>query len=53
MLDAGIDLEADHPGFHDAGYRERRAHLAKVALKYWMHHEAIPATEYTREEVET
>jgi phenylalanine-4-hydroxylase len=52
-LDAGVDLEADHPGFHDVEYRKRRALLADVAVKYRMHHDAIPATEYTREEVET
>ncbi|KAL7527800.1 hypothetical protein ACHAWF_002315, partial [Thalassiosira exigua] len=51
-LDAGTDLEADHPGFHDADYRERRAKLAKAALNHRMHHE-IPRTEYSKEEVET
>ncbi|KAL7552358.1 hypothetical protein ACHAWF_015595 [Thalassiosira exigua] len=51
-LDARTDLEADHPGFHDADYRERRAKLAKAALNHRMHHE-IPRTEYSKEEVET
>mmetsp|Transcript_30085 Transcript_30085/g.51193 ORF Transcript_30085/g.51193 Transcript_30085/m.51193 type:complete len:403 (-) Transcript_30085:687-1895(-) len=51
-LDAGTDLEADHPGFHDADYRQRRANLATAALNHRMHHD-IPATEYTKEEVET
>ena len=51
-LDAGIDLQSDHPGFNDAGYRERRAALAQQALRYRMGRE-LPTTEYSEDEVET
>ncbi len=34
ILDAGADLEADHPGFHDKEYRARRQQQANVALNY-------------------
>jgi phenylalanine-4-hydroxylase len=51
-LDAGIDLQADHPGFKDAEYRKRRAKLAEKAMLYRMGEE-LPTTEYSDEEVET
>lgn len=52
-LDAGTDLQADHPGFHDEEYRGRRAKLAEVALRHRTLNSRIPMTEYTMDEVET
>lgn len=51
-LDAGIDLESDHPGFHDPEYRKRRSFLAKNASQYTFDQD-IPFVEYTLEEKET
>lgn len=34
VLDAGRDLESDHPGFTDKTYRERRAYFADLAIAY-------------------
>ena len=51
-LDAGQDLESDHPGFMDMKYRTRRAELAESA----QHHnifDPIPNIKYTKEEIET
>ena len=31
---AGAELEADHPGFHDAEYRERRRMIVHNASTY-------------------
>jgi hypothetical protein len=51
-LDAGTDLQSDHPGFNDVEYRNRRALLAEQAMKYRMGME-LPSTEYSDDEVET
>eukprot|EP00605_Chrysophyceae_sp_TOSAG23-4_P002703 GSChrysophyteH1.ASY1.ANO1.2981.1 assembled CDS len=51
-LDAGGDLESDHPGFNDPTYRERRAKLAEVAQTYrW--NEPIPYIDYEQYELDT
>ncbi len=51
-LDAGVDLESDHPGFNDETYRKRRAELATNAINHrW--DQPIPRIEYTKEETET
>mmetsp|Transcript_5660 Transcript_5660/g.7942 ORF Transcript_5660/g.7942 Transcript_5660/m.7942 type:complete len:494 (-) Transcript_5660:25-1506(-) len=48
-LDAGVDLESDHPGFQDRIYRQRRALLAQSAKKYtW--DKPIPHIDYSEEE---
>ena len=52
-LDAGEDLTSDHPGFNDGEYRARRARLADAAVRYRMHHDGIPMTEYTQDEIDT
>lgn len=51
-LDAGTDLEADHPGFSDPVYRARRGELASIADRFQFG-EPIPRIEYTPEEVAT
>jgi phenylalanine-4-hydroxylase len=51
-LDAGQDLESDHPGFTDMVYRTRRAELAESAQKHNIY-DPIPYIKYTKEEVET
>ncbi|CAB9496196.1 Tryptophan 5-hydroxylase [Seminavis robusta] len=48
-LDAGVDLESDHPGFHDTEYRARRAQMAENAQKHiW--NKPIPRVQYTQNE---
>jgi len=51
-LDAGTDLTADHPGFSDASYRARRAHIDRLARSY-RHGDPIPRVDYAESEVQT
>jgi len=51
-LDAGGALHTDHPGFSDAGYRRRRADIARLAQAY-RHGAPFPVVEYTPDETET
>jgi len=51
-LDAGKDLESDHPGFRDPIYRARRSDLTRLALEHkW--NDPIPFLDYTQEETDT
>lgn len=50
-LDAGVDLESDHPGFNDPEYRARRAKLAESAQNHKWDKE-IERVEYTHKETE-
>ncbi|EER06256.1 tyrosine/tryptophan monooxygenase, putative [Perkinsus marinus ATCC 50983] len=52
-LDAGDQLESDHPGFTDPEYRARREEIAKVASKYRGADGPVPQIEYTEKEVAT
>lgn len=52
ILHCGRELEADHPGFSDQEYRERRRYFADIAMAY-NHGEPIPRVSYTAREVET
>ena len=45
-LDAGVALDADHPGFRDPRYRERRAAIDRLAREY-RHGSDIPLVDYT------
>eukprot|EP00474_Spongospora_subterranea_P003089 CRZ03547.1 hypothetical protein [Spongospora subterranea] len=51
-LDAGSDLESDHPGFSDPEYRRRRALITAAAASY-THGAPIPNVDYSKDEVHT
>lgn len=51
-LDAGSELEADHPGFHDDAYRQRRALFEQLARAN-RYGDPFPLIEYTTDETAT
>ena len=51
-LDAGSDLESDHPGFNDPVYRARRQELASIAQHYKIG-QPIPHIQYSDVELQT
>ena len=51
-LDAGDQLQSDHPGFNDVVYRARRTEIATLAKEY-SHGQPLPDIAYTQQETET
>lgn len=52
ILDAGVELQSDHPGFSDATYRERRQIFADISSGH-KYGEEIPFVDYSQDEIDT
>ncbi|HSG88162.1 MAG TPA: ACT domain-containing protein [Pseudomonadales bacterium] len=52
VLEAGADLQADHPGFSDPVYRARRAHIESLARGHRFG-APLPVVDYSAEETGT
>lgn len=51
-LEAGKDIDANHPGFNDKTYRERRKFLASYAIQH-RYDKELPFLNYSKEEIKT
>jgi len=51
-MEFGAELDADHPGFHDTEYRQRRSDIVAKAKAYRTG-QPLPRVEYTSQEIET
>lgn len=52
VMEFGEELSADHPGFTDPDYRERRKEITRIASEY-KHGQEIPRIDYTPTETAT
>jgi phenylalanine-4-hydroxylase len=52
VLSYGSELDADHPGFKDLKYRERRNEITNLAKTY-EHGMKLPHIDYTSDEIKT
>jgi phenylalanine-4-hydroxylase len=51
-LDAGAEIDSDHPGFADGVYRERRRAIVAAASSF-RYGQPIPRVDYSKEEADT